>query len=146
MSVTTPTTTKERIFHAVVFELVALAIIVPISALLTGNKSSDMAMVGIALSLSAVIWNYIYNFYFDKWCGADRTQRGLWMRIGHTIGFECGLIIVTIPALSWFLGITLLQAIILEAGFLAFFMVYSVLFNWVYDKLQPYQRLLRALV
>ncbi|PHJ40721.1 PACE efflux transporter [Vibrio sp. PID17_43] len=129
---------NERIFHAVLFELIALAIIVPVTSLITGKGSSDLAMVGIGLSLYTVVWNYIYNLYFDKWFGSNREERSLAMRIGHTIGFEGGLIFITIPVIAWFLKITLLQALALEAGFLIFFLFYTTGFNWAYDKLQPY--------
>ncbi|MGR5205405.1 PACE efflux transporter [Vibrio sp. PNB22_8_1] len=132
---------NERIFHAVLFELIALAIIVPVTSLITGKGSSDLAMVGIGLSLYTVVWNYIYNVYFDKWFGSNREERSLAMRIGHTIGFEGGLIFITIPVIAWFLKITLLQALALEAGFLIFFLFYTTGFNWAYDKLQPYGKM-----
>ncbi len=60
-------TRNERIFHAVLFEMIALAIIIPAASLITGKGSSDLAVVGIGLSLYTVVWNYIYNLYFDKW-------------------------------------------------------------------------------
>ncbi|MGR5529217.1 PACE efflux transporter [Vibrio alfacsensis] len=132
---------NERIFHAVLFELIALTIIVPVTSLITGKGSSDLAMVGIGLSLYTVVWNYIYNLYFDKWFGSNREERSLAMRIGHTIGFEGGLIFITIPVIAWFLKITLLQALALEAGFLIFFLFYTTGFNWAYDKLQPYGKM-----
>ncbi|TOO05862.1 hypothetical protein CGH46_15750, partial [Vibrio parahaemolyticus] len=109
-------TRNERIFHAVLFELMALAIIVPTAALITGKGSSDLALVGIGLSLYTVVWNYIYNLYFDKWFGSNRADRSLAMRLGHTIGFEGGLIFISIPVIAWFLEITFLQALMLEAG------------------------------
>ncbi|MGR5238203.1 PACE efflux transporter [Vibrio alfacsensis] len=132
---------NERIFHAVLFELLALAILVPVTSLITGQGSSDLAVVGIGLSLYTVVWNYIYNLYFDKWFGANREERSLAMRIGHTVGFEGGLIFITIPVIAWFLQITLLQALALEAGFLVFFLFYATGFNWGYDKVQPYGRM-----
>ncbi len=101
-------TRNERIFHAVLFELIALAIIVPAASLITGKGSSDLALVGIGLSMYTVVWNYIYNLYFDKWFGSNRTERSLAMRFGHTIGFEGGLIFISIPVIAWFLEITLL--------------------------------------
>ncbi|EGQ8162156.1 PACE efflux transporter, partial [Vibrio parahaemolyticus] len=109
-------TRNERIFHAVLFELMALAIIVPAAALITGKGSSDLALVGIGLSLYTVVWNYIYNLYFDKWFGSNRADRSLAMRLGHTVGFEGGLIFISIPVIAWFLEITFLQALMLEAG------------------------------
>jgi len=42
------------------------------------------------------------------------------MRLLHTLGFEGGLIFITIPVISWFLSISILQALLLEAGFLLF--------------------------
>jgi uncharacterized membrane protein len=131
-------TRNERIFHAVLFEMIALAIIVPVTSLITGKGSSDLAVVGIGLSLYTVVWNYIYNLYFDKWFGSNREERSLMMRIGHTIGFEGGLIFITIPVIAWFLQITLLQALALEAGFLIFFLFYATGFNLAYDRIQPF--------
>ncbi|HDM8225347.1 TPA: PACE efflux transporter [Vibrio campbellii] len=131
-------TRNERIFHAVLFEMIALAIIIPAASLITGKGSSDLAVVGIGLSLYTVVWNYIYNLYFDKWFGSNREDRSLAMRIGHTLAFEGGLIFLSIPVIAWFLQITLLQALALEAGFLIFFLFYATGFNWAYDKIQPF--------
>ncbi|MGR5377407.1 PACE efflux transporter [Vibrio harveyi] len=134
-------TRNERIFHAVLFEMIALAIIIPAASLITGKGSSDLAVVGIGLSLYTVVWNYIYNLYFDKWFGPNREERSLAMRIGHTLGFEGGLIFLSIPVIAWFLEITLLQALALEAGFLIFFLFYATSFNWAYDKIQPFGKM-----
>ncbi|EJC7017399.1 hypothetical protein BBM20_02990 [Vibrio parahaemolyticus] len=139
-------TRNERIFHAVLFELMALAIIVPTAALITGKGSSGLALVGIGLSLYTVVWNYIYNLYFDKWFGSNRADRSLAMRLGHTIGFEGGLIFISIPVIAWFLEITFLQALMLEAGFLVFFLFYATGFNWLYDKVQPFGKMRKLLV
>lgn len=131
--------TKERIFHAMSFEAIALAIIIPTTALITGKAGGDLAIVGIGLSLFTVIWNYIYNVFFDRWFGSNRSERSLALRIGHTFGFEGGLIFITVPAMAWFLNISILAALLLEAGFLVFFFFYATGFNWCYDKVQPYR-------
>jgi len=130
---------QERVFHAVVFEALALAMIVPASALITGKGASDLAFVGIGLSLFTVVWNYYYNLMFDRMFGQDRENRTLKMRIGHTAGFEGGLIFITVPSIAWFLQITIGQALLLEAGFLVFFFFYATGFNWLYDRYQPYK-------
>ncbi|MDE1313937.1 PACE efflux transporter [Vibrio aestuarianus] len=130
---------KERIFHAVVFELTALAILIPLSTLITGQGSGDLAMVGAGLSLLAVVWNYQYNILFDRLFGSDRSGRSAKMRLLHTTGFEGGLVFVSIPAIAWVLEITLWQALILDIGFLVFFFIYTMVFNWCYDKWQPYK-------
>jgi uncharacterized membrane protein len=131
---------KERVFHAVLFEALALAILIPASALITGKGTSDLAIVGIGLSLFTVIWNYYYNIGFDRVFGAERKERTLKQRICHTAGFEGGLIIITVPTIAWFLSISLMEAVLLEAGFLVFFFFYATGFNWLYDRFQPFKQ------
>ncbi|GAB2664506.1 PACE efflux transporter [Vibrio panuliri] len=131
--------TKERIFHAITFEAIALAIIVPSAALLTGNATGELAIVGIGMSLFTVVWNYFYNILFDRWFGSDRSNRSLAKRVGHTFGFEGGLIFFTVPTIAWFLQISLWGAVLIEAGFLIFFFFYATGFNWAYDRVQPYK-------
>ncbi|MGI2259795.1 PACE efflux transporter [Shewanella sp. GXUN23E] len=133
--------TKERIFHAVLFEALALLLILPLTALITGQGAGTLALVGVALSLYTVAWNYGYNLWFDRICLQPRASRSLKLRMLHTLGFEGGLIFVTVPAVAWFLGISIWAALALEAGFLVFFFVYATLFNWAYDLLRHRYRL-----
>ena len=137
-------TFKDRVIHAVLFEAIALAIIVPAAALFSGKDASSMLAVGVGLSLYTVVWNYFYNIWFDKQFGADRESRSLTTRIGHTLGFEGGIIFITVPVVAWFLGITLLQSLALEAAFLIFFFFYAVAFNWCYDNVRIKLKLKQA--
>ncbi len=125
--------TKERVFHAILFELLALAIVVPAATMLSDKEASSLVAVGVGLSVYAVVWNYFYNIWFDKEYGVERSSRSLLMRFGHTLGFEGGIIVVTVPLVAWFLGISLTAALLLEAAFLIFFFVYAIAFNWCYD-------------
>lgn len=131
--------TKERIFHAVLFEVLALMLILPVTSAITGQGASDLAIVGVGLSLFTVVWNYVYNLMFDRVCTVDRNERSLKTRLLHTVGFEGGLIFITVPTIAWFLQMTIPQALMLEAGFLVFFFFYATGFNWMYDRYQPYQ-------
>jgi uncharacterized membrane protein len=131
--------TIERIFQAVLFEVIALAIVVPATAYIAGYETEKMAIAGIALSIFAMLWNYIYNTVFDKLVGYNRVERGIAMRIVHAIVFEFGMILITLPALAWYLNITWLEAAMLEAGFLVFILLYTFVFNWLYDRYQPYK-------
>ncbi|NUW72983.1 PACE efflux transporter [Vibrio mediterranei] len=135
---------KERMFHAVLFEALALAIIIPIASIATSSKSMELMVVGVGMSLFTVVWNYLYNVLFDRYIPGERSKRSLLLRIGHAVGFEAGLIVMTIPAIAWFLQVSLLTALIIEAGFLVFFFFYTTGFNWVYDRWQPYRRLFLA--
>lgn len=132
--------TIERVFQAILFELTTLAIVIPMTVLIAGYETGKMAMVGISLSMFAMLWNYIYNLLFDKLTGYERINRGLAIRISHALGFELGMVIITLPVLAWYLNITWLAAAILEAGFLVFILIYTLVFNWLYDKYQPYKK------
>ncbi|MCL1126554.1 PACE efflux transporter [Shewanella surugensis] len=124
---------KSRIFHAVLFECIALMILIPASYLLTEKGSVSMSLVMAGLSLFAVIWNYVYNLIFDWKFGYDRLSRTLFIRIIHSCGFETGLILLTLPVVAYVLTISLGSAFLLEAAFFIFFFIYAIIFNWLYD-------------
>ena len=130
----------ERVFQVVFFEVCMLAIMVPLSAIITGFSAGKMITVSVALSIFAMLWNYIYNIIFDKLMGENRIDRSIMVRGFHACGFELGMVIITLPVLAWYLKISWLAAITLEAGFLIFILVYTFTFNWLYDRYQPYKR------
>jgi len=133
--------TIERIFQAVLFEIIALFFIITGTVLIAGIDAEKMTVAGVGLSVFAMIWNYIYNLVFDKLAGYNRIERGVLLRALHACGFELGMIAITLPVVTWYLGITWVSAIILEAGVLAFILVYTFAFNWWYDRYQPYQKM-----
>lgn len=124
---------KSRVFHAVLFECIALIILIPASYLLTKEGSLKMSLVMGGLSLFAVVWNYIYNLIFDWKFGYDRLSRTLFIRIIHSCGFETGLILLTLPVIAYVLAISFTSAFLLEAAFFVFFFIYAIIFNWLYD-------------
>lgn len=125
--------TRERIVHMLMFEAVALIIMVLLALLFTGKDPLSLTGLAISLSLIAMAWNYAYNLLFDRYFGTDRMDRGLWLRIGHGIGFELGFIFVSVPLVMWALNMSLLAALLLDIGAMVFFTVYAIAFNWVYD-------------
>ncbi|WP_028109473.1 PACE efflux transporter [Ferrimonas futtsuensis] len=126
--------TKERILHTLLFEAFALIIIVGIVPLFLQVATHTIAGISIALSLIAMGWNYAYNLMFDKMFGEDRTSRSPLIRLGHGLGFELGLLPLTLPVLMWALNKSLWQVLLLDIGFILFFLVYAIIFNWGYDK------------
>lgn len=134
--------TKERIFHTILFEIIALSIIIGASQLPIGDapflQENPAVIGGLALSLSliAMVWNYVYNLGFDKFFGANRISRSVLKRIGHGFGFEVGLLTVTLPWLMWALRLDFWTVLILDLGLAAFFLVYSIVYNWSYDNVR----------
>ena len=96
---------KDRVRHAVMFELIGLAIFTPGAALLFDQPVEHMGIVGIISATAATVWNFIYNLGFDRAMMRIRgsVQKTIPIRIAHTALFEAGLIIVLIPFIAWYL-------------------------------------------
>lgn len=123
----------ERVFHALLFEIVALIILTLIAVLITGNDVAKMSGLAIMLSALAMVWNFIFNIIFDKLYGAERVNRTLWIRIQHGLGFEFGMLVFSFPIMMWMLQLDLLAVLLLDIGAMLFFLLYAIAFNWIYD-------------
>jgi len=126
----------ERIFHAVCFEGIATAILAPTAAWLMQRSVVEMGGLTIILATTAMLWNIIYNFGFDRFWPVQRVKRTAKVRALHAMGFECGFIVIGVSIVAAVLGVTLLQAFTLEIGFFLFFLPYTMFYNWAYDTLR----------
>lgn len=128
--------TTERIFHSLLFEVIALVIMVSALSAFSDVDITSATGIGVAVSLMAMCWNYIYNLGFDKKFGYNRIDRSFKMRIFHGLGFELGLVFVTLPILMWFLQIDFWTAFMMDLGVIIFFLIYAIIYNWCYDILR----------
>ncbi|MHC8304836.1 PACE efflux transporter [Pseudomonas sp. PB3P13] len=135
---------KERILHAVGYELIAAGICAPVLTLIFNKPLASTGALALSLSLFAMLWNAIYNTFFDKWCKAERSAWTFKTRILHGIGFELGIITVCLPIGMWMLDITLLEAFLLEAGFFAFVLPYTIFYNWAFEKVKVASKLRKS--
>lgn len=126
----------ERIIHAVSFEGLATLILAPTAAWLMQRSVVEMGGLSVLLATLAMVWNLIYNAAFDRIWPVSRVTRNLKVRALHAIGFESGFIIIGVTAVALLLGVSLMQAFMLEIGFMLFFLPYTMLFNWVWDTLR----------
>lgn len=131
-----PKQLAERIAHALAFEVVALLICAPLFSWLMGTTLAAMGALTLAVSAIAAVWNVVYNAGFDRVENRMGFKRSFKVRLVHTLGFEGGLILAAVPLAAWWLGITLWQALVLDAGLLMFFLPYTLVFNWLYDLLR----------
>ncbi|HDN2513593.1 MULTISPECIES: multidrug/biocide efflux PACE transporter [Providencia] len=129
-------TLTERVFHAVSFEVIAIAITAPVSAWVLGRSIFQMGTVAIVLSTLAMLLNLFYNMLFDHFWPLSKGPRSTKVRIGHAVGFELSFVILGVPMLALLLNMTLWDAFILEVGFFTFFLFYTYAFNLVYDVLR----------
>ncbi|MGP9434734.1 multidrug/biocide efflux PACE transporter [Ewingella sp. AOP8-B2-18] len=126
----------ERILHAVGFEALAVMISAPIAAWLLNKSMFEMGTLAILLSTTAMLWNIVYNSIFDRLWPVSRVARTLKVRVCHALGFEGGFILMGLPIAAGWLGISLLNAFMLEIGFFLFFLPYTMFYNWLYDTLR----------
>lgn len=133
-------TTADRIRHTIFFELTGMAISVPLFSTLMNTPMDKTGVLAVGMSIMAMVWNYLYNLGFDHMLlRLDRPVhvRPPWMRCCHAVGFELSFMAVTIPAVAWWLELSLTRAIIMDAGLAGFYMTHAYIYNWVYDRVFP---------
>jgi uncharacterized membrane protein len=87
------------------------------------------------MSASALAWNMIFNALFERWeARQPQRQRTLSRRLLHSLGFEGGLTLMLLPLIAWWLSISWWAALATNLGLFGFFFVYSLVFQWVFDR------------
>ena len=127
---------KERVFHAVIFEVIANVIIALSLAWLMNVSVLQSGSLSVISALTATVWNFIFNKLFDSLQKKHQFQRTFLVRAIHAVGFETGLIISLIPVAMVMLNLTVTEAFFVEIGLVLFFLPYTMLFNWLYDYLR----------
>ncbi len=131
--------TADRIRHAISFEVLALLIVTPAAALIFDKPLHDIGVVTVVSASIATAWNYLYNLSFDH---AMKRLRGtvrktVPIRVLHAVSFEVGLLFVLMPFIAWYLGVSLMEAFLIDVSFAVFYLIYAFVFNWLYDVIFP---------
>lgn len=132
-------TVSDRVRHALMFEAIGLMLFIPLASYVFGFSPAHMSVVGIASATTATLWNFVFNLGFDKlmYRFAGHTSKSLRLRVLHTILFEGGLMVLLIPPTAWYLGIGLLQTLMMDLSIVVFYMTYAFCFNLAYDCCFP---------
>lgn len=130
---------RDRIRHALMFEAIGLAIVIPAGAYLFGLPAGHMGVIGVGSATVATIWNFFFNLGFDHAMQrmVGHTHKGFGTRILHVALFEGGLLMILLPPIAWYLGITLMQAFVMDIAIVVFYVVYAFSFNLAYDRVFP---------
>ncbi|WGE50381.1 PACE efflux transporter [Actinobacillus equuli subsp. haemolyticus] len=126
----------ERIFHAVLFELFAILFTVIGMSLFTSHHTGLLTGTIVSISIVAMLWNMLFNTVFDHIFTAPRETRTVGLRIFHTLAFEGGLLLFTIPLVAYMLDVDWWSAFIMDIGMTLFVIVYAFFFNLSYDHLR----------
>lgn len=96
-------TLKERIFHALAFEGLAVLLTAPVLSLVMNKPLAHMGALTLMFSTVAMLWNMLFNSLFDRAQRRMGFQRTLQVRVLHAMLFELGLIVVLVPLAAWWL-------------------------------------------
>lgn len=132
-------TVKDRIRHAISFELIGIVLVIPLGTWLFNKPMGDIGVVAVVGATIATCWNYVYNLGFDhamlRLLGGVR--KNIPVRVFHALLFEAGLLVALLPFIAWYLGVSLIHAFQMDISFSLFYVIYAFVFNWAYDVVFP---------
>ena len=127
-----------RIIHIIGFEVCGILIFTPFAMLVLNESIFNIGVIAVVISLMAMVWNFIYNYIFDlveSSLDGHRSTRKISMRLLHALLFEVGLLIVTVPLVAYWLEMNLVAALLVDIGFVVFYLVYAFFYNYIFDKI-----------
>lgn len=131
----------DRVRQVALFELLGLVLITPGFAWISGAPLMDSAGLLAVLALVAALWNGLYCTVFDRleWRLARRQadQRPPRWRLCHALGFEGGLLFITLPIIVAWSHLTWWSALMADIGLALTYTAYAYLFNLAYDRAFP---------
>lgn len=127
---------KRKVVYVSVFEAIAIVVCSLGFAALSDRSLGHAGALSVAASAVAVMWNFVFTLVFEAW-EARQTVRGrsVARRVAHAAIFEAGLIVMLVPLIAWWLEVSLLRALVMDLGLAAFFLVYTFVFNWCFDRI-----------
>ena len=131
----------DRLRQIALFEVGGLILITPPYIWLTGQPGGESLALMAALALLASVWNGVYNTAFDwiegRLTGRPADLRPMLGRCLHALGFESGLLLVSLPIIMWWTGMNWLEALIADIGLALAYVAYAFVFNLIYDRAFP---------
>lgn len=125
-----------RVLQAVLYEVIAIAVVGPVLSLAFNEPAASTFGLAVVLSTIALIWNYVFNWIFERWESRQPVRgRSFVRRLAHGAGFEGGLVVILIPVMSFWLKISPASAFVANLGLLVFFFVYAIVFTWAFDRI-----------
>ena len=123
-----------RIVYVALFEAIAIILSTLLLMFLSDGDAKESLPVAVAVSVIAVIWNYLFNTAFEFWERFNRrTARNFYTRVAHAALCEVGLFLFTVPLYMWWYEVGPWRAFTMEAAILAFFLLYTFIFTWLFD-------------
>lgn len=135
---------KRRIIHALSYEMILLVIIAIALSFIFDMPMEVTGTLGIAMAVTSVIWNMVFNHFFEKFEAKRQLKRTVGVRILHAIGFEGGLMLATIPMVAYALDMPIWQAILTDLSMTLCILIYTFIFQWCYDAIENHLEINRT--
>lgn len=127
---------KRKVVYVGVYEVIAVTIC---SGGFVAFSDASLSMAGtlsLATSIIAALWNFVFTALFEAW-ESRQVQRGrsLLRRVAHALAFEVTLLVMFVPIIAWWLDVSFIHALVMDLGLAAFFLVYTFVFSWSFDRI-----------
>lgn len=134
---------RERVLQTLCFEIIGLALVVPIYAFATDRSSTDSITLMVLLSLVILLWCPVHNTAFDvielRLSSRKASDRPHWLRIAHAVSHEITAVLITCPIVILVGRMSLAEALVVNIGLTVFYTAYAYIFHLIYDRLRPVQ-------
>lgn len=127
---------KRKLVYVTFYELIGLCMSTLGLAYLSDTQASHTGPLAVMITTIAMAWNFIYNSLFEYWESRQATRgRSVARRVAHAVGFQLTLVVYLIPLIAWWLGMSLLEAFVVDLAFIILIPCYTFLYNWAFDRI-----------
>lgn len=134
----------DRLRQVALFEVGGLVLFTPPFVWASGVPAKDSLALLAVLALMAAIWNGVFNTAFDwvegRLTGRSADRRPWPLRLVHALGFEGGLLVMTLPVIVWWTGMGWVESLVADIGLALAYTLYALLFNLAYDRAFPIRK------
>ena len=127
-----------KVVQAILYEAIAVACVAPALELAFAAGMAQSTVLSVLMSGIAMSWNMAYNWAFERWEARQRKrERTVLRRVLHALGFEGGLVLITLPIVMAWTGMGWLEALLTDLGLAVAYTLYALVFNLCYDRAFP---------
>lgn len=124
---------KLRLINVFIFEAVAIFIITPLFSFIFNKPLASIGFIAILTSIIAMLINYIFNLFFDKWNWYSYAYQKYKLLV-RTILFQVVILSFFIPFVMFMLNFSFYQSVIYNTSGSLFFMAYFYVYNFIFEK------------
>ncbi|HHJ1297520.1 PACE efflux transporter [Pseudomonas sp. P1B16] len=127
---------KRKLVYVTFYELIGLCMSTLGLAYLSDTEASHTGPLAVMITTIAMLWNLIYNTLFERWESRQAKRgRSVGRRVAHAIGFQLTLVVYLIPLIAWWLGMSLVEAFVVDLAFIILVPCYTFAYNWAFDRI-----------